>query len=79
MILFVKKMWVKDYIIMVINKTIKIAKKEGIKKPKLRVNEINKSPCKVLKRNGFRVEDKIQSDIIFNKKKHNSLLYGNNL
>ena len=69
-------MWVKGYTVMVINKRIKIAKKKDIKKLKMHVHEMNKSSCKVLKKNGFRIEGKIQSNIIFNKKKHNSLLYG---
>ena len=38
--------------------------------------QINKGSEKVLKKNGFKIEGKLKSEIIYKKKRYNSYLYG---
>ena len=38
--------------------------------------QINKGSEKVLKKNGFKIEGKLKSELIFNKKRYSHCLYG---
>ena len=71
-----KEMRGKNYTTLAIKMIIKIAKKKGIKKIKAGLYEMNKGSEKVLKKNGFKIEGKPKSEIIYNKKRYNSYLYG---
>ena len=68
-------MWGNDYTTLAIKKIIKIAKKKGVKKLKAGLHEMNKGTEKVLEKNGFKIEGKLKSEIIFNKKRYNHYLY----
>ena len=61
---------------MAIKKIASIAKKMGLKKIKAGAYEMNKGSAKVLKKNGFKVEGKLKSEIVFKKKRYSYILYG---
>ena len=71
-----KEMWGKNYTTLAIKMIIKIAKKKGIKKIKAGLYEMSKGSEKVLKKNGFKIEGKLKSEIIYKKKRYNSYIYG---
>ena len=61
---------------MAIKEIIKIAKKKGVKKLKAGLFEMNIGSKKVLIKNGFKIEGKFKSEIIYNKKRYNSYWFG---
>ena len=71
-----KKLWNKGYASLAIKKIASIAKKMGLKKIKAGAYEMNKGSAKVLKKNGFKVEGKLKSEIVFKKKRYSYILYG---
>ena len=71
-----KNMWGKNYATLAIKKIINIAKKKGIKKIKAGLIEKNKGSEKVLKKNGFKIEGKLKSELFYNKKRYTRCLYG---
>ena len=60
-----KQLWGKGITTIAINKVIKIAKKKGIKKLKAGFIKLNTGSKKVLIKNGFKIEGKLKSEIIF--------------
>ena len=71
-----KDLWGKGYTTIVIKKIINIARKKKIKKLKAGLYEMNKGSKKVLEKNGFLLEGKFKSEIIFNKKRYASYWLG---
>ena len=63
-----KKLWGKGYAASAIKEIIKIAKKKNIKKLKAGLYKMNIGSKKVLKKNGFKVEGKLKSEISYKKK-----------
>jgi len=72
----VKELWNKGYTTLAIKEIIKIAKKKGVKKLKAGLFEMNIGSKKVLIKNGFKIEGKFKSEIIYNKKRYNSYWFG---
>ena len=64
-----KEMWGKGYTTLAIKEIIKIAKKKGIKKLKAGLYEMNIGSKKVLIKNGFKIEGKFKSEIIYKGKR----------
>ena len=60
----------------IFNQIIKIAKKKGIKKLKAALYEMNIGSKKVLMNNGFKIEGKLKSEIIYKGKRFNSYWFG---
>ena len=60
-----KKLWGKGYTTLAIKEIIKIAKKKGIKKLKAGFYQMNTGSKKVLLKNGFKIEGKFRSEIIY--------------
>ena len=58
------------------NEIIKIAKKKKIKKLKASAYEMNIGSKKVLIKNGFKVEGRLKSAVIFKKKRYASYIFG---
>ncbi len=71
-----KKLWGKGYGSLAIKKIIALAKKMRIKKLKAGFYEMNTGSKKVLIKNGFKIEGKFKSEIIFKKKRYTSYLFG---
>ena len=71
-----KKLWSKGYTTLAINKIVKIAKKKGIKKLKAGFIKMNTGSKKVLMKNGFKIEGKFRSEIIFRGKRVDSFWFG---
>ena len=71
-----KEMWGKGYGSLAIKKICITAKKKGIKKIKAEIYEMNKVSQKVLEKNGFKIEGKLSSGIIFNNKRYQEHIYG---
>ena len=71
-----KELWAKGYTILAIKEIIKIAKKKGIKKLKAGLYEMNIGSKKVLIKNGFKIEGKFKSEIIYEGKRFNSYWFG---
>ena len=71
-----KELWGKGYATLAIKEIIKIAKKKGIKKLKAGLYEMNIGSKKVLMKNGFKIEGKFKSEIIYKGKRFNSYLLG---
>ena len=64
-----KELWGKGYTALAIKEIIKIAKKKGIKKLKAGLYEMNIGSKKVLIKNGFKIEGKFKSEIIYKGKR----------
>jgi len=71
-----KKLWGRGYAYLAIKQIIKIAKKKGVKKIKAGLYEMNKGSEKVLVKNGFKVEGKIVSELVYEKKRCSRYIYG---
>jgi ribosomal-protein-alanine N-acetyltransferase len=71
-----KDLWGKGYTSEAIKKIINFAKKKKLKKLKACFYEMNHGSKKVLENNGFKIEGKFKSEIIFNKKRYSSYWYG---
>ena len=71
-----KELWGKGYSTIAIKKIIELGKKMGIKKLKAGLYEMNIGSKKVLTKNGFKIEGKFQSEIIYNGKRYNTYWFG---
>ncbi len=71
-----KHLWGKGYATIAIREIIKIARKKGIKKLKAGLYEMNYRSKKVLTKNGFKIEGKFKSEIVFKNKRFNSYWFG---
>ena len=71
-----KELWGKGYTDMAIKEAIKIAKKMGIKKLKAGCYEKNIGSKKVLEKNKFKLEGKLESEFIYKKKRVAQFLFG---
>ena len=71
-----KSYWRKGYTTLAIAKIIKIAKKKGVKKLQAGSYKMNVGSKKALKKNKFKLEAILKSQILFKKKRYNSYLYG---
>ncbi len=71
-----KELWGKGYAHMAIKEAIKIAKKMGIKKLKAGCYEKNIGSKKVLEKNKFKLEGKLESEFIYKKKRVAQFLFG---
>lgn len=71
-----KEYWNKNYATFAIKKIIKIAKIKKIKKLKAGCYSINNGSIKLLKKNGFRLEGKLKSEIKFNNKRYDGYIFG---
>lgn len=71
-----KDLWGKGYADMAIKEAIKIAKKIGIKKLKAGCYEKNIGSKKVLEKNKFKLEGKLESEFIYKKKRVAQFLFG---
>ncbi len=74
-----KHLWGKGFTTLAISKIISIAKKKGIKKLKAGFIKMNTGSKKVLMKNGFKVEGKFRSEIIFRGKRVDSFWLGKTL
>jgi len=71
-----KELWGKGYTTLAIKEIIKIAKKKGLKKLKAGLYEMNIGSKKVLEKNGFNLEGKFKSELIFKNKRVNHYFFG---
>ena len=71
-----KTLWGKGYTTQAISEIIRLAKKKGIKKLRAGLYEMNIGSKKVLVKNGFKLEGKLRSDIVFKKKRFDTYLFG---
>tara|TARA_B100000886_G_C20347848_1_gene459504 strand:- start:74 stop:595 length:522 start_codon:yes stop_codon:yes gene_type:complete len=71
-----KKLWGKGLTTVAISEIIKVAKKKGIKKLKAGFVEMNKGSKKVLTRNGFKIEGKFKSEVIYKGRRVNTFWLG---
>ena len=71
-----KKLWGKGLMTEAIRKITNIAKRKGLKKIKASFVSINKGSEKVLKKNGFKIEGKFKSEIVYKNKRYDKYLYG---
>ncbi len=71
-----KKLWGKGYTSLAIIEAVKKAKKMGIKKLKAGCYEKNIGSKKVLEKNKFKLEGKLQSEYIFMNKRIAQYLFG---
>ena len=71
-----KKLWGKGYTSLAIIEATKIAKKMGIKKLKAGCYEKNIGSKKVLEKNKFKLEGKLESEFIYKKKRIAQYLFG---
>ena len=71
-----KKMWGKGYTTLAIKEIIKIAKKMNLEKLQASFYEINNGSKKVLIKNGFKLEGKLKSQILYNNTRYGVLIYG---
>ena len=71
-----KKLWGKGYGSLAIKKIIAIAKKKRVKKLKAGFYEMNTGSKKVLIKNGFKIEGKFKSEIVFKNKRYASYVLG---
>ena len=69
-------MWGNGHATLAIKEIIKIAKKKGIKKLKAGLYEMNIGSKKVLIKNGFKIEGKFKSEIIYKGKRFISYWFG---
>jgi [ribosomal protein S5]-alanine N-acetyltransferase len=66
----------KGYTTLAIKEIIKIAKKMGLKKLKAALYEMNIGSKKVLIKNGFKIEGKFKSELIFKNKRVDHYFFG---
>ena len=71
-----KELWSKGLTALAIKEAVKIAKKKGIKKLKAGCYELNVGSKKVLEKNKFKLEGKLQSEYIFMNKRIAQYLFG---
>ena len=71
-----KELWGKGYTTLAIKEVIKIAKKKGLKKLKACLYEMNIGSKKVLKKNNFKLEGRMKSEIVYKSKRYNSYWFG---
>ena len=71
-----KKLWGKGYTTLAIKEIIKIAKKKGLKKLKAGLYEMNIGSKKVLEKNGFKIEGKLKSELVFKNKRVDHYFFG---
>ena len=71
-----KELWGNGYTTLAIKEIIKIAKKKGVKKLKAGLYELNIGSEKVLIKNGFKIEGKFKSEIIYKGKRFNLHWFG---
>ena len=71
-----KELWGKGYTSLAIKEAIKIAKKMGIKKLKAGCYEKNIGSKKVLEKNKFKLEGKLESELVYKKKRIAQYLFG---
>ena len=71
-----KELWGNGYTTLAIKEIIKIAKKKGVKKLKAGLYEPNIGSEKVLIKNGFKIEGKFKSEIIYKGKRFNLHWFG---
>ena len=71
-----KELWGKGYTTIAIKKIINIARKKKLKKLKAGFHEMNKGSKKVLEKNGFMLEGKFKSELLYKKKRYLNYLYG---
>ena len=71
-----KDLWGKGYTTIAIKKIINIARGKKLKKLKAGLYEMNKDSKKVLEKNGFILEGKLKSEVLYNKKRYSSHWYG---
>ena len=71
-----KELWGKGYTTLAIKEIIKIAKKKGLKKLKAGLYEMNIGSKKVLEKNGFKIEGKFKSELIFKNKRVDHYFFG---
>jgi RimJ/RimL family protein N-acetyltransferase len=69
-------LWGKGYTTLAIKEIIKIAKKKGLKKLKAGLYEMNIGSKKVLEKNGFKIEGKFKSELIFKNKRVDHYFFG---
>ena len=70
------ELWNKGYTTLAIKEIIKIAKKKGVKKLKAGLFEMNIGSKKVLIKNGFKIEGRFKSEIIYKRKRFDSYCFG---
>jgi len=70
------ELWNKGYTTLAIEEIIKIAKRKGVKKLKAGLFEMNIGSKKVLIKNGFKIEGKFKSEIIYKRKRFDSYWFG---
>jgi [ribosomal protein S5]-alanine N-acetyltransferase len=71
-----KELWGKNYTTLAIREIIKIAKKKGVRKIHAGFHELNKGSRKVLKNNGFKIEGKLYSSIVYKSKRYSAYIMG---
>ena len=71
-----KDLWGKGYTTLAIKEIIKIAKKKGLKKLKAALYEMNIGSKKVLEKNGFKIEGRFKSELIFKNKRVDHYFFG---
>jgi len=71
-----KELWGLGYTSLAIKEAIKIAKKMGIKKLKAGCYEKNIGSKKVLEKNKFKLEGKLESELVYKKKRIAQYLFG---
>ena len=71
-----RELWGKGYTTLAIKEIIKIAKKMGLKKLKAGLYEMNIGSKKVLEKNGFKIEGKFKSELIFKNKRVDHYFFG---
>ena len=71
-----KELWGNGYTTLAIKEIIKIAKKKGVKKLKAGLYKLNIGSEKVLIKNGFKIEGKFKSEIIYKGKRFNLHWFG---
>ena len=70
------ELWNKGYTTLAIKEIIKIAKRKGVKKLKAGLFEMNIGSKKVLIKNGFKIEGRFKSEIIYKRKRFDSYWFG---
>lgn len=71
-----KELWGKGYATLAIKEIIKVGKKIGLKKLKAGLYEMNIGSKKVLEKNNFKLEGKMESEIFYKGKRYNSYWFG---
>lgn len=71
-----RELWGKGYTDLAIKEAIKMAKKMGIKKLKAGCYEKNIGSRKVLEKNKFKIEGKLEKEFIYKKKRIAQFLFG---